>query len=108
MLAAIDPVDRPLIVTLLNDGNAEWAKQAKRLSRWSAGATFALVQVPGAPDPADVAGAIRAVPADEVRAVAGTALSVPGTVPADIAETATLAGNALAPWYLRAAAQESE
>src|SRR5579859_440832 len=106
LIAAIDPADRPLIVTLLNGGNAEWSKQAKRLSRWSAGATFALVQVPGAPDPADVAGAIRAVPADEVRSFAGTALALPGIEPADAAETAGLLSNAQAPWYRRAAGQE--
>jgi tetratricopeptide (TPR) repeat protein len=107
VIAAIDPVDRPLIVTLLNDGNDEWAKQTGRLSRWSAGTTFALVQVPDAPDPADVAGAIRAVPADEVRSYAGAALALQGFEPADVAETARLAANAQAPWYRRAAGEPS-
>jgi tetratricopeptide (TPR) repeat protein len=106
MIAAIDPVDRPLIVTLMNDGNAEWAKQARRLSRWSAGATFALIQVPGVADPADIAGAVRAVTADEVRAVAGAALALPMSRAADIAETARLASNAQAPWRRRAAGPE--
>jgi tetratricopeptide (TPR) repeat protein len=108
MIAAIDPVDRPLIVTLLNDGNAEWTKQAKRLSRWSAGTTFALVQQPGVTDPADIAGAIRAVPADEVRAFAGAALAIPRSEPADVAETARLAANPQAPWCRRSAGQQPE
>lgn len=106
MIAAIDPVDRPLIVTLLNDGNADWATQTKRLSRWSAGTTFALVQVPGAADPADIAGAIRAVQPEAVRAVAGAALALPASEPADVAETIRLTSNAQAPWYRRAAGQE--
>ena len=106
VIAAIDPADRPLIVTLLNDGNAEWAKQAKRLARWSAGATFALVQVPGAPDPADVAGAIRAVSPDDVRAFAGAALALKETELMDAVEAARLIANAQAPWFRRAAGQE--
>lgn len=106
MIAAIDPADRPLIVTLLNDGGAEWAKQTKRLARWSAGATFALVQVPGAPDPADAAGAIRAVPPEEVRAFAGAALALKEAEPMDATEAARLAANAQAPWFRRAAGQE--
>ncbi|MFI5280371.1 MAG: hypothetical protein ACHQU1_07740 [Gemmatimonadales bacterium] len=106
MIAAIDPVDRPLIVTLMNDSNAEWTKQAKRLSRWRAGTTFALVQQPGVCDPADIAGAIRALPAEEVRAVAGAALALASSEPADVTETAQLVSNARAPWFRRAGGEE--
>jgi tetratricopeptide (TPR) repeat protein len=106
MIAAIDPVDRPLIVTLMNDGNTEWTTQARRLSRWSGGATFALVQGPGALDPADIAGVVRAVGVEEARAVAGAALALPMSRAADVAETARLASNAQAPWRRRAAGPE--
>ena len=104
LIAAVDPADRPLIVTALNDGGAEWAKQVRRLARWGAGTTFALVQVPDALDPADIAGAVRAVTAGEVRTVLAAALTE--VAPAcDVEETAGLAANPRAPWRRREAGQ---
>jgi hypothetical protein len=107
MLAALDPADRPLIVTLLNDGGAEWAKQARRLERWGAGTTFALLQLPDAADPADIAGAVRTVAPADAREALARALALPAAAPAESGETERLAANPQAPWRHRAAGRES-
>ena len=106
MLVAVDPADRPLVVTALNDGGAEWAKQARRLARWGAGTSFALVQLPGVSEPADLVGAVRAAPADAIRTAAKAALALAGAGAAEVSETSRLLSSAHAPWLRRAIGRE--
>jgi len=100
--AALDPADRPVIVTVVNTGGEEWERQLARLERWRSGMSFALVQLANAWPPADVAGAVR--PAAEAASVleaarAALAETAPGTL--DIEEAAALAASAEAPWRRR-------
>jgi len=99
--AALDPGDRPLVVTVLNHGGAEWVKQLARLARWRCGTTFALVQQPGAAEPADLVGVVRALngAAAHRAALAALRLSAPAAGPDQVAEA--LAAGAQAPWRLR-------
>jgi Tfp pilus assembly protein PilF len=101
-VAALDPADRPLIVTVANLGSREWTRQMARLDRWRCGYAFALSEQPGAPEPADVVGTLRA-PADPAALVtlAARALDAlpPAAAPDD--EIVSLARNPLARWRTR-------
>jgi len=101
-LAALDPADRPLVVTAYLEGGDAWVRQRERLSRWRSGTTFALVQSPGVADAADVVGTIRAVPGPEtvLQAVAA-ALAAPVAEIPDIREATALAASTEAPWRRR-------
>ncbi len=99
--AALDPADRPLVVTVHNDGNADWAKQAARLTRWRSGTLFALAQSPSAPDPADIAGRVGALDPELVRSAAAAALAGGPAEPPDVAEVIRLAASPQAPWRRR-------
>jgi tetratricopeptide (TPR) repeat protein len=98
--AALDPADRPIVVTVFNNGGDEWAKQIGRLTRWKSGTTFALAQAPGVEYPADVAGRLGALDRDLVHAAASAALAR-DLKPADVAEAAALVGSLQAPWRRR-------
>jgi tetratricopeptide (TPR) repeat protein len=99
-LAALDPADRPLIVTVFNNGGAEWAKQIGRLERWKAGTTFALAQAPGVDDAADVAGRLGALDKELVARSAAAAMerSLSGI---DASDAANLLLSPEAPWRRR-------
>lgn len=103
--SALDPADRPLIVTVRSSGRDEWTKQLDRLARWSAGSCFALLQGPESADGADVVG-VGADPDDrEVESELGEALRRAPDVAAALApEALTLAQHPLATWRQRAAA----
>lgn len=58
-LAALDPADQPLVVTVANHDARDWCRQMARLRRWKGGYSFALIQRPGVADPADVVGTRR-------------------------------------------------
>ncbi len=97
--AALDPADRPLVVTARNHGHDAWTRQLDRLARWRCGFAFALYEPPDATEPADVVG-VGEVPAE------GAPVAAPrGAVgPADPdAEALALARQPLAGWRQRAA-----
>jgi tetratricopeptide (TPR) repeat protein len=98
--AALDPGDQPLVVTVLNHGGEQWAKQMLRLARWRSGTAFALVQQPGTAEPADLVGVVRALngAAAHRAALAALRLSVPS---GDLADAARLAASQQAPWRRR-------
>jgi len=100
--AALDPADRPLIVTAYNDRGGEWEKQIARLGRWHGGYSFALMQSAAATDTADVVGTLRPVhgSADAYRA-AQAALEHPHPVVPPAAEVVELACSHLAAWRRR-------
>ena len=108
--AAMDPADRPLVVTLINDGGGVWARYVRELELEGAGATFALLQHPTATDPADLIGAQRSAPAAELREAAAAALAALAREPAreapDLSETARHLASELAPWRRRCAGRE--
>lgn len=104
-VASIDPTDRPLVVTLINDGGATWAKLTRKLERWSAGTTFALLQRPNAAEPADLIGAQRSAPAARLQAAAAAIACAPERA-LKVTETARLIASALAPWRRRCAGRE--
>jgi len=99
--AALDPRDQPLIVTLLNNGDADWDHQVARLERWRAGTIFALAQVRGAQPPADIVG-MECTPGETatMRQAAIDALTA-AAAPADVTEAAALASSPEAPWRRR-------
>ena len=99
-LAALDPADRPLVVTVFNNGGAEWAKQMGRLARWKAGTTFALAQAPGIDHAADAAGRLGALDKELVATATAAALekNLPGV---DAADAAALILSPQAPWRRR-------
>jgi Flp pilus assembly protein TadD len=98
--AALDPADRPIVVTVFNNGADEWAKQIARLTRWKSGTTFALAQAPGVDHAADVAGRLGALDPELMQKAAETALgkNLPA---ADVAEAAALVASPKAPWRRR-------
>ncbi len=102
--AALDPADRPLIVTVVNDGREGWGKQLDRLARWRSGFGFALYEPETAADPADVVG-VGIEPLEHERAWVLDALrrTPPATLDAD-AEVLALARQPLAGWQARGAA----
>jgi tetratricopeptide (TPR) repeat protein len=99
---AIHPPDRPLLVTVCNDGGSAWARHMERLERWGEGLTFALVQHPDIPSPADIVGIINAAPQADVVGAAAGALGHADAGSEDTAETAQLMSNPMAPWQRRA------
>lgn len=102
--AALDPADRPIVVTVFNNGGEEWAKQIARCERWKAGISFALAQTPSAPDVADVAGRLGALNENLVRTAAETALQQNLEFTPDVAEAVALAASEQAPWRRRVSA----
>jgi tetratricopeptide (TPR) repeat protein len=101
--AALDPTDRPLVVTLRNDGREAWGRQLDRLARWRCGYAFALFEPPHAVEPADAVG-FGELPDDAVAALAAEAAGsdpLPSAAP-DPAALA-LAREPLASWHRRAA-----
>lgn len=101
--AALDPRDRPLVVTVLNHGGTEWVKQVARLARWRSGATFALVQQPGTLEPADLVGLPRALNGALAHRTALAALRLDAPAPARLEEAGALAASPQAPWRRRVA-----
>lgn len=100
-VAAIDPADRPLLVTTYNTGSEEWAKHFGRLARWRSGHTFALAQSPAATDPADIAGRVGALDPELVRAAADAAMAQGPAEPPDTTEALALLGSPQSPWRRR-------
>jgi tetratricopeptide (TPR) repeat protein len=100
---ALDPADRPLVVTVVNDGRDGWGKQLDRLARWRSGFAFALYEPEGAAEPADVTG-VGTEPAEHEPARVLDALrgNRPPAGPAD-PEALALARQPLAAWQVRAA-----
>ena len=110
-IAALDPADRPLIITLWNGPSGagtggksgrEWDRQLARLERWRSGWSFALAQDPDAGETADVIGTLRSTgdPGALQRQVE-TALAQPlAAAPCDRPLLA-LAGQPLARWCVR-------
>jgi predicted negative regulator of RcsB-dependent stress response len=104
-LAALDPEDRPLIVTVYNGGTEEWSKQLARLERWRSGYAFALAQEPGVAETADVIGTLHCPGgAPTARGNLARALPLAGAVPAVGDEVTALAKSALARWRTRQSA----
>ena len=101
---ALDPADRPIIVTVYNTSTDEWSKQISRLSRWKSGTTFALAQAPSVVDPADVAGRMGALDKELVLHAAETALQQNLSFTPDVTEAAALAASPQAPWRRRLSA----
>jgi len=101
LTAAVDPADRPLLVTVYNQGGEDWGKQLARLERWRAGTAFALAQSPQASDPADLAGRMGLLDPERVRAAAETALQISPADTPDTTEAAQLLSNDQAPWRRR-------
>jgi tetratricopeptide (TPR) repeat protein len=101
--AALDPADRPLLVTCYNDGGVDWAKQTGRLARWRGGVMLALSQAVGCADPADVLLTARPLAgADDGRALAQAVLALHDPQTPLPEELRALAHNAAAPWRARA------
>jgi len=98
---ALAPADRPLMVTVLNDGRAAWGRQLDRLARWGSGYAFALFEPPEAADPADATG--LAAPPEELDAAA-VREALDRAKPAELdpdPEALALARQPLAAWMLR-------
>jgi tetratricopeptide (TPR) repeat protein len=102
--AALDPGDRPLVVTVLNHGGEEWSRLVGRLARWRAGTSFALVQQPGTTEPADLAGTVRALNGAAAHRAAQAALRSPLPPPVHHEDASALAASPQAPWRRRIAA----
>ena len=102
--ASLDPEDRPLVVTLRNDGREGWTKQTDRLARWRCGYCFALLQGPDVADGADVVGVGLDVREEEARFALAAALRAAPETPLEIdPEIRRLAGSPLAAWLQRGA-----
>jgi hypothetical protein len=99
-LAALDPADRPMVITVYNNGGAEWAKQMARLARWKSGVTFALAQAPGVEYAADFAGRMGALDKELVWAAAAAALEK-DLPPVEASDAAALVISLQAPWRRR-------
>lgn len=104
MPQALDPADRPIVVTVFNNGGDDWSKHVTRLTRWKSGTTFALAQTPASIDPADVCGRIGALDRDMVMKAAETALQQNLSFTPDVSEAANLAASPQAPWRRRLSA----
>lgn len=104
-IAALDPADRPLVVTAWNGGGREWGRQLARLDRWTSGYAFALAQAPEVTDSADVIGTLRC-PGDvtALRQQMVRALALPPTATAVEPEVLALARSPLARWRARQSA----
>ncbi|MDP3773160.1 MAG: hypothetical protein Q8Q85_02740 [Gemmatimonadales bacterium] len=102
--AALDPDDRPLVVTAYNHGTDDWSKQLARLARWRSGYSFALVQAPGVTELADVVGTLRRLgDATAVYAVTARAFAFTAPPPFDAREAVILAAKGSALWQRRVA-----
>ena len=102
--AALDPADRPFVVTLVNGGTAELDRQTARLERWHTGVTFALIQVAGMVPSADIVGALCAPhAAPSALEAARLSLDHADVIASDADEPARLAASAEAPWRRRQA-----
>lgn len=101
-LAALDPADRPLLVTVYNAGAETWARQVGRLDRWKCGYAFALVQEPDVADTADVIGTLSCPGgARSARDHVHRALHLAGAAAPVSEAAAALARNPLARWRAR-------
>jgi len=107
-IAALDPADRPLIVTAWNDASRDWRHHLARLDRWRSGCAFALAQAPGLVDSADVIGTLRCPPdAAALPRLVARALALPAPPPAAAEpEILALARSPLARWRARQTASE--
>jgi len=106
-IAALDPADRPLVVTVWNGGGREWGRQLARLGRWKSGCAFALAQAPGVTESADVIGTLRC-PGDvtALRRQVTRALTLSRAAAAVEPEILALARSPLALWRARLTAPE--
>jgi tetratricopeptide (TPR) repeat protein len=103
-LAALDPADQPLVVTVFAGGGEEWNKQMHRLDRWATGTTFALVQSGRFSPGADVAGVLGAHDEQAVLGVLATAIEQALLMePLPVSGPAALLASAEAPWRRRIA-----
>ena len=104
-IAALDPADRPLVVTAWNGGGREWGHQLARLDRWRSGYAFALAQAPEVTDSADVIGTLRC-PGDvtALRQQMAQAIALPPAAMAIEPEVVDLARSPLARWRERQSA----
>jgi sulfur transfer complex TusBCD TusB component (DsrH family) len=100
LAAAVDPQDSPLIVTIFNGHDDDWAKQVERLTRWKSGLTFALAQSPSADHAADIAGRLGVLDRDLVARAAGRAMELDIAAP-DVTEATALLLGPQSPWRLR-------
>jgi len=101
--AALDPADRPLLVTCCNDGSPEWSKHAARLARWKEGVLLAFAQPPATAMPADLAVTLRPMAGAAARSLLAAAIAagpISGALPEPIR---ALARNRAAPWRCRTA-----
>ena len=103
-IAALDPADRPLVVSAWNGGGREWSHQLARLERWRSGYAFALAQVPGVAESADVVGTMRFTDAVAFEQQLARTLAQPPTATAVEPELLALARSPLARWRTRFAA----
>ncbi len=102
-IAALDPADRPLVVAAWNGGSQEWSHHLARLDRWRSGYAFALAQVPGVTESADVIGTERCADAAAFQQQLARALAQPATAAAVDPEMLALARSPLARWRTRLA-----
>jgi hypothetical protein len=102
--ATLDPADRPVIVTVRNDGGEPWRKQLERLGRWRSGYTFALVEPPATDDGADVVGIGEDPPGERIAAALAVAAGTGVAAVAPHPEALALAQQPLTLWRQRAAA----
>jgi tetratricopeptide (TPR) repeat protein len=100
--ATLDPADRPLIVTVRNDGGEQWKKQVERLDRWRSGYAFALVEPPGTDEGADVVGVGEELPDGRIEAALEAALGTPVAPAVPDPEALALAKQPLTAWRRRA------
>ena len=101
---ALDPADRPLLVTARNDGSGAWDRQLDRLGRWRCGHAFALFEPPDAAEPADVVGIGEALTEGAIATVLAAALRGPIRAADPDPEVLALARQPLAGWRQRAVA----
>ena len=101
--ATLDPADRPLLVTVRNDGGEQWKKQVERLGRWRSGYAFALVEPPDTDEGADVVGLGADVPDRRIEAALEAAHGTLVVPAAPDPETLALASQPLTLWRQRAA-----
>jgi Tfp pilus assembly protein PilF len=99
----LDPADRPLLVTVLNDGRDAWGRQLDRLARWRSGYSFALFEPPDVAEPADATGVGEEPPEHELLGAVGAVLRARPAPAAPDPEAAALARQPLATWRQRAA-----
>jgi hypothetical protein len=101
-VAALDPADRPLLVTAWNAGGREWGHHVARLDRWRSGYAFALAQAADPAEPADVIGTWRyAGDAAALHRHVAQALALPLAAGVVDPEILAIASNPLARWRSR-------